>query len=113
MKTGLIYGYPNIPGNKKYFYHGTPRNCLIQPDIPPGDSYPHNIPLMLVFTIAYYNSTHTSVLLEGELEMSTGTPNCTWRGFEYRVVGSEYYNFVFEFGDFGEGLFQLLVTYPD
>ncbi len=31
MKTGFIHGFPNKPVFKYYSYHGTRRNCLIQP----------------------------------------------------------------------------------
>lgn len=113
METGLIFGYANDPIEKAYNYHGINQNCNIQNNNHSNDKYEHPIEGTFVFTIAAYDSTHTTVLLEGEIILFPGTPNCTWRGFEYWPQGSEYYNMVFEFGDFGSGLFQLLVTYPD
>jgi hypothetical protein len=43
MKSGFVHGFPNKPLKKRYSYHGTPRDCPIQPDPDPFDEFP-NLP---------------------------------------------------------------------
>ena len=57
MKVGFINAYCNKPGKKYYSYHGSIRDCLIQPDPDPFDDFPADVPYgptqYMLFTCIY------------------------------------------------------------
>lgn len=110
MKTGLVFGYPNKPVNKHYGYHGMNRSCPIQPDPGIFIGFPTIGGITNVITKRAYNQTTTTAICVGEIQLSGGAGNCTWRGFEFGLT-EVYDKFVFEFGDFPAGEFELDISF--
>lgn len=108
-KTGYFYGYPYIPANKNFSYHGIILPCNKIPEIAPFDEKDTPLPsdeAYFVFTTRVVSCTYQSALLEGELVAMGPGSFFKLKGFLYYPEGSEEYLISFELGEFTSQFYQ-------
>ena len=106
-KAGFYLGDPYAPLNKHYPYHGINRKCPKPPDPDPFYDIPvASEPGWFAFTIGYHGKTKSSIIFDGELQV-TGDASFIMRGFEYGPVDGDWYLIVYEIGNFTDCFYSL------
>jgi len=102
MKTGFINANAKQYVKKRYSYHGTEKDCLLQIDPPPGEIIPTAIGEYLVLTFGYKDLTADDATLIGVLLFAEGLKKFTQRGIYYGPTITYGYN-IYEDGLFSAG----------
>ena len=108
MKTGFINANAKQYVKKRYSYHGTEKDCLLQINPPPGEIIPTAIGEYLVLTYGAKDVAVDEATLIGVLLFAEGLKKFTARGFMYGLT-EEYTENIFENGAFSAGNFYMHV----
>ena len=108
MKTGFINANAKQYVKKRYSYHGTEKDCLLQIDPPSGIDLPLGEGDYIVLTFGSKEETSVYATLIGVLIFAEGLEKFTTRGFEYGPTIDYGYD-IHEDGEFSAGNYYLRI----